>query len=88
MIRLNKEELKQTLKTNKQFIKYNNGNEINTIKEHYWKGAVDPYTYIINDKIAVQYVENMGNHRRQMYLRIIKLKNSDINWYNTYGEWF
>ena len=77
--RLNIEELKLTLKTNKNFIRYNGSDEIDTIVEMYHK-TFNEYFYIINNKIKVEYTSECGNVRqRRMYLRIIKIKN--INWY-------
>lgn len=79
-MKLNTEELKAKLKTNKQFINYNGSNEIKSIREYYNKTLME-YTYIVNEKIAVEYVSDMANARaRRYYLRIYKVR--DINFYN------
>ena len=78
--RLNIKELKMKLKTNKNFIKYNGSDEINTIVEMKHK-LLNQYFYIINNKIKVEYTNECGNVReRKMYLRITKIKN--IEWYS------
>lgn len=69
---LNVNQLKEMLQKNKEFLKYNGSNKIDTIEEIY-----DPvnfnYKYKVNNKIIVEYCENLGSSRRYYYLRITKV---------------
>ena len=71
-MKMNKEQLKEMLIKNKQFINYNGGTEINSIEERYNERTLT-YEYIINKKVAVRYCENLGSTRRYYYLRITKV---------------
>ena len=69
----NLEALKTNLLNNKNFININGGTNIETIEEVY-----NPYTlnyyYIVNNKVCIEYRENLGSTRRYNKLRITRAK--------------
>ena len=68
----NLNELKEMLRKNKNFLKLNEGENIDTIEEIYNPLNLT-YKYKINDKIIAEYCENLGSSRRYYYLRITKV---------------
>ena len=71
-MKMNKEQLKEMLIKNKQFINYNGGTQIDSIEEKYIQ-ILHQYVYVINNKVQVEYTENLGSTRRYYYLRITKV---------------
>lgn len=71
-MRLDEKELKEMLKKNKNFLNYNGGDRIDTIVERF-NSLNSRYTYLVNNKIIVEYCENLGSTRRYYYLRITKV---------------
>ena len=69
---LNVNQLKEMLQKNKNFLKYNESNKIDTIEKIYNPLNLT-YKYKINDKIISEYCENLGSSRRYYYLRITKV---------------
>lgn len=68
----NVNQLKEMLQKNKNFLKYNGSNKIDTIEEIYNPVNLT-YKYKVNNKIIVEYCENLGSSRRYYYLRITKV---------------
>ena len=68
----NLNELKEMLRKNKNFLKLNEGENIDSIEEIYNPLNLT-YKYKINDKIIAEYCENLGSSRRYYYLRITKV---------------
>ena len=69
---LNVNQLKEMLQKNKNFLKYNGSNKIDTVEEIYNPVNLT-YKYKVNNKIIVEYCENLGSSRRYYYLRITKV---------------
>ena len=69
---LNINQFKEMLQKNKNFLKYNGSNKIDTIEEIYNPLNLT-YKYKVNNKIIVEYCENLGSSRRYYYLRITKV---------------
>ena len=69
---LNVNQLKEMLQKNKNFLKYNGSNKIETIEEIYNPVNLT-YKYKVNNKIIAEYCENLGSSRRYYYLRITKV---------------
>ena len=67
----NLNELKEMLRKNKNFLKLNEGEHIDTIEEIYNPLNLT-YKYKINNKIIVEYCENLGASRRYFFLRVTK----------------
>lgn len=67
----NLNELKEMLRKNKNFLKLNGGENIDTIEEIYNPLNLT-YKYKVNNKIIAEYCENLGSTRRFYYLRITK----------------
>ena len=72
MKRLNKNQLKEMLQKNKNFLKYNGSTNIDNIEEIYNPINLT-YKYKVNNKIIAEYCENLGSSRRYYYLRITKV---------------
>lgn len=72
MKKLNENQLIEMLQKNKNFLKYNGGNKIDTIEEIYNPLNLT-YKYKINNKIIAEYCGNLGSTRRYYYLRITKV---------------
>lgn len=72
MKRLNKNQLKEMLQKNKNFLKYNGSSNVDNIEEIYNPINLT-YKYKVNNKIIAEYCENLGSSRRYYYLRITKV---------------